>query len=277
MITQPLDREALRDQVRNAQPFPHLKIDGFLEPSFAERCAASFPSYEEAQRMGFEFSAINENRKVQITDSCKFPDPIKQLHAALADPAFLDLLSYVFQIPGLLADPDLRGGGIHETGPRGHLDVHVDFNYVKDKDWHRRLNILLYLNKEWKPEWGGHVELWDQDVKVCHHSFAPIFNRCVIFETSEISYHGVTAVRCPPDYSRKSFAAYYYTKVAPPGWDGTTHSTLFKARPNEWFKGRVLMPADRFGRRVLRGIGADQMARGALRKLRNARHRSNSS
>jgi len=206
--------------------------------------------------MGRVFAVVNERGKVQITDASQFAEPIAQLNQVLASPEFVETLSDIFEIPNLLADPELRGGGIHQTGPRGHLDVHVDFNYVRDRDWHRRLNILIYFNKDWKPEWGGNVELWDQEVKVCHHSFAPIFNRCVIFATSEISYHGVTAVTCPPGQARKSFAAYYYTQEAPAGWDGSMHSTVFKPRPNEVLKGRVLMPAEhmkRWFRRTWRG------------------------
>jgi 2OG-Fe(II) oxygenase superfamily len=244
MTINPIDREVLRDRVRRAEPFPHFKIDNFLDQGFAERILASFPSFEEAVKVGRSFEAVNEHRKVQVTDSSLFAEPIARLNRALADPEFLDLLCYVFDIPHLLADEQLVGGGIHQTGPRGHLDVHVDFNYLPDRELHRRLNILIYFNKDWKEEWGGNIELWDKDVKVCHHSFAPIFNRCVVFATNEISYHGVTAVRCPADRSRKSFAAYYYTKEAPPGWDGQQHSTVFKARPNEVLKGYLLMPLE---------------------------------
>ena len=87
-------------------------------------------------------------------------------------------------------------------------------------------------------------------MKVSHHSFAPIFNRCIVFETSEISFHGVTPVTCPDTVCRKSFAAYYYTKEAPPHWDGAVHSTNFRARPDEVLKGNVLMPLERAGQRL---------------------------
>jgi len=247
-LINPIDREELRSKVRGASPFPFFCIDNFLKADFAEQVLGAFPSYDDALKMGRTFAAVNERGKVQVTDSSKFAGPIQQLNAALAAPEFLDLLSYVMDIPRLLPDDQLIGGGIHQTGPRGHLDVHVDFNYIKERNLHRRLNILLYLNKDWKPEWGGNVELWDPDVKVCHHSFSPIFNRCVVFETNEISNHGVSAVTCPEGQSRKSFAAYYYTKEAPPQWTGVSHSTVFKARPNEVLKGKVLMPMENAGR-----------------------------
>src|SRR5262249_6279584 len=179
---------------------------------------------------------------------------IAELNRALAAPEFCHLLSEVFDIPELLPDPELVGGGMHQTGARGHLDVHVDFNYIEDRQLHRRLNILVYFNKDWKPEWGGNIELWDKDVKVCHQSLSPIFNRCVVFATSDVSYHGVTAVRCPDDQTRKSFAAYYYTREAPPNWDGSIRSTNFKARPDEVLKGNVLMPLEKAGQRLRRAV-----------------------
>jgi Rps23 Pro-64 3,4-dihydroxylase Tpa1-like proline 4-hydroxylase len=253
-LIQPIDRDALRACVRAAAPFPHFCIDNFLERAFAERVHDSFPSFQEARELGFTFNAVNEQKKVQITDSSKFAEPVGELNRALASPEFLDLLSYVFEIPGLLADEQLIGGGIHETGPRGHLDVHVDFNYIEERELHRRLNILVYFNKDWLPEWGGNIELWDKEVKICQQSMAPAFNRCVVFETSEISYHGVSAVRCPADRVRKSFAAYYYTREAPAHWAGQAHSTIFKARPNEVIKGSVLMPLERVKRNLRQAV-----------------------
>jgi Rps23 Pro-64 3,4-dihydroxylase Tpa1-like proline 4-hydroxylase len=256
MLIRPIDRNALRERVQQAQPFPFFCIDNFLDEVFAEQVHDAFPSFEEAARIGRMFSAVNEKKKIQVTDKTRFAEPIAKLNQALADPEFCALLGAVFAIPNLLPDDELIGGGIHQTGTRGHLDVHVDFNYIPERQLHRRLNILIYFNKGWKPEWGGNIELWDKDVKVCHHSLSPVFNRCVVFETSEISYHGVTAVRCPDNQTRKSFAAYYYTKEAPAHWDGSVHSTNFKARPDEILKGNVLMPLERAGQ-TLRNAVAD--------------------
>jgi hypothetical protein len=258
-IISPIDADALRARVRAAEPFPHFCIDGFLDEGFAREAEGAFPTFEEASRMGRGFEAVNEKKKVQITDSTRFPAAILRLHEALMSPEWLDRVSYVMDMPNLLADAELQGGGIHETGPRGHLDVHVDFNYIEGRGLHRRLNILVYFNPGWRPEWGGSIELWDRDVKRCVHSFSPVFNRCVVFETNEISYHGVTAVTCPPDRARKSFAAYYYTKEAPAHWDGRRHDTIFRARPDEKVKGMVLMPMERVRR----------AATGALHKIKD--------
>jgi Rps23 Pro-64 3,4-dihydroxylase Tpa1-like proline 4-hydroxylase len=246
----PFDREALRERTRTAVPVPNFCIDNFLEESFANSVADAYPTYEDAIKVGQSFSAVNEKGKVQLTDSSAFAEPIAELNRTLSSPEFLDVLSYVFDMPNLLPDAELVGGGIHQTGPRGHLDVHVDFNYIAERELHRRLNILIYFNRGWKPEYGGNIELWDEEVKVCPQSFSPIFNRCVVFETNEISFHGVTAVKCPPGMARKSFAAYYYTKEAPAHWNGVSHSTIFKARPDEVLKGNVMMPLERAGNRL---------------------------
>jgi hypothetical protein len=246
----PIDRDALRERVRTAEPVRNFCIDNFLEESFANAVLSAYPTFEEATKVGRSFSAVNEKGKVQLTDSSKFAEPVAELNRTLASPEFLELLSDVFEMPNLLADEALVGGGIHQTGSRGHLDVHVDFNYIADRELHRRLNILIYFNKDWKPEYGGNIELWDKDVKTCVHSFSPIFNRCVVFETNEISFHGVTAVKCPEGQARKSFAAYYYTKEAPAHWTGEAHSTIFKARPDEVLKGSVMMPLESASHRL---------------------------
>lgn len=238
------DKEALKQKIRNAQPYPHFYIDNFLEQNFANEIYNSFPSFQDAQKIGKEFKTVNEQKKIQITDASKFPPAIAKLNQLLASPDFVGMISDLMGIPNLLADPDLDGGGIHETNSGGHLDVHIDFNFLKEKQWHRRLNILIYFNKDWKEEYGGYFDIWDKDVKKCYGAFAPLFNRVFVFETSNISFHGVRPLACPPDIMRKSFAAYYYTKEAPAHWDGKYHSTIFKPRPDEWVKGSVLMPTE---------------------------------
>ena len=250
----PLDLPRLRQEWLSAEPFPHVKIEPFLKPEVAQAIADAYPSLDQARTLGHEFRFVNETGKIQITDSARFPEPIKALDQLLASPSFLAQLSQVTGIEDLLADPALSGGGMHMTGSQGRLDVHVDFNIETKTQLHRRINLLLYFNPEWRPEWHGAVELWDRDVKKRHHAFAPLLNRCVIFETSQISYHGVEQVDCPPGMARKSFATYYYTKQPPAQWNGVTHNTIFRARPDEKLKGYVLMPAERVARTVGKGL-----------------------
>jgi len=261
----PIDPEALRVQVRSAEPFPFVRIGNFLDGKFARASADSFPSFEQVVTMGRSFSSVNEQRKVQVSDSSRFPGPILELHELLASREWLDALEYIMDIPDLVPGPELVGGGIHETGPHGLLDVHVDFNYLKDRDLHRRLNILVYFNPGWREQWGGRLELWDRAVQHCLHAFAPTLNRCIVFATSSLSFHGVTALTCPENMARRSFAAYYYTRQPPPDWDGKEHSTVFRARPNERFKGSVLMPGERAARAIRESV--DGIKRVVRRKI----------
>src|SRR5260370_10313004 len=126
MIVQPLDREALRLQYSKASPFPFVKIERFLDPSFADGVAAAYPSFDEATGQGRAFKSVNERKKIQITDSKLFPAPVARLSEALAAPAFVSDLSYVTGIPDLLAAHDLNASGPHLTGPRRRRDVPFD-------------------------------------------------------------------------------------------------------------------------------------------------------
>ena len=253
-LINPFDRSALKQKIRDAKPFPHFCIDNFLNEEFANEIYRSFPSFEQAREIGKEFDAVNEKRKIQITDAAKFSEPIAKLNRLLASPDFTEMMSDLMNIPHLISDVHLTGGGIHETNSGGRLDVHVDFNYIESKKWYRRLNILIYFNKDWKEEHGGYLDIWDKDVKNCYAAFAPIFNRACGFATSEISFHGVTPLTCPRDVMRKSFATYYYTKEAPPAWSGELHSTIFKARPDEWVRGHILMPVESSVAQAKRGL-----------------------
>jgi 2-oxoglutarate-Fe(II)-dependent oxygenase superfamily protein len=254
MVLAELKCELLRDQFRASKPFPFVKIENFLEPAFAEEVSGSFPAFEMATDLGLAFKTVNEKKKVQITDSSLFPSSVVRLNEAISSKDFLDDLSFITGIPMLLADEKLLGGGMHLTGPGGRLDVHVDFNYVEDRKLYRRINLLLYLNRHWEKAWGGELQLWDKDVRQCEASFAPTFNSCVIFETSEISFHGVVPVSSSALMPRQSFATYYYTRMAPPHWTGIPHGTIFKARPNEKTRGLIMMPAESAKRRVNNGI-----------------------
>src|SRR5262249_38617786 len=257
-----LDVAALARQYRNAQPFPFVAIENFLDPEFALEVAGAYPTFETAKQMGFAFNAVNERREVQVTGRARLPPVAGQLSDALASDAFLDQLSAITGMPKLLADERLFGGGMHVTGPHGRLDVHVDFNLLEG-GLHRRLNLLVYLNPDWDERWGGQVELWDRDVKVCVQRFAPVLNRCVIFETSDISFHGVAPLPCPPHEVRRSFATYYYTKEAPAHFDAQ-HGTIFRARPDERLRGYVLMPAEQLQRQV---AGRLRSAKYRIRRL----------
>ena len=253
-VIQPLDRDALKRDFDQAEPFRHFVISNFLSPDFAREVAAAVPTFEQAAEQGFGFDFVQERRKIQISDREKFPESIGRLSDALASPQFISDLEFITGIPNLQSDSGLAGGGIHVTADTGRLDVHVDFNYNEEHQCHRRLNVLVYLNPEWDEAWGGAVELWDRDVKNCLQRVPPLLNTCVLFETSHISFHGVEPVHTPENITRNSFAAYYYTKEAPANWDGKTHGTIFRTRPDEKFRRFVLVPAEKFKRKGLESL-----------------------
>lgn len=267
-IVRPYDVAALKAEFQSAEPFPHMVIDDFLDADFVRALAASYPSYGEALVVGREFDALNERSKIQVTDSAKFPEPVSQLHQFLASSGFLQDLSEITGIPSLLADEELKGGGIHVTGPGGRLDVHIDFNFDEARKYHRRLNILIYLNEGWQSSWGGQLELWDRHVRQCHRVVEPELNRCVVFETSEISFHGVRPIKRSANRPRQSFAAYYYTREAPEGWSGENHSTVFRSRPTEIVRGKLLMPLHSVAQ--IAGSGVRRVRRFARKLLSRA-------
>lgn len=148
-------------------------------------------------------------------------------------PEFRSIISAVTDVKPVLADPDFIGGGMHQGGDGSFLDIHADFNKHMTTGKYRRLNILIYLNKNWKKKYGGDLELWDNKMKRCVKKISPDFNRCVIFATDKVSYHGYRKMRLPKDVTRKSIAAYYYSNRPAEGEDLEFHNTLFQARPGE--------------------------------------------
>jgi hypothetical protein len=115
-------------------------------------------------------------------------------------------------VADLRGDPTLGGGGLAEMGPGGFVNVHRDFlAHTTRPRWSRQVNLLLFLNPDWSPAWGGDLELWDAQVTRCSRTIAPVMNRCVVFRTGESAFHGVSGgVRCPPNRRRRSLALYYF-------------------------------------------------------------------
>ena len=250
----PLDREALRQHYVKAVPFPFVKIENLLEPAFAAELAAAYPSFEDATGQGRAFKSVNERKKVQITDAKLFPAQVARLNAALASPEFLADLSYVTGIPDLLADAELTGGGMHITGRAvGSTCTSISTTW-RAASCTAALTFCFISTPFGRKNGAATFSSGTRDVKSCRQAFEPVLNRCVIFETSEISFHGVTPVTDAAPYPRISFATYYYTREPPPNWDGTVHSTIFKARPEERLRGYVLMPAEVLQRQLMEGV-----------------------
>ncbi len=199
----------------NADPFPHIQIDDFLTEEVINYLYDNFPAMEQMPNLFKEPMSY----KGQLSDiDGKWPK-FSKIFAALQSEEFLKLVSKLTGIPDLLPDPLLAGGGLHQSPRSGFLDIHVDANFHPlDKSLHRRVNIIIYVNKRWDSAWGGALELWsDNNLKpdLKRASINPLFNRAAIFSTTRTSWHGVAAVDCPDNESRKSLALYYYTKTRP--------------------------------------------------------------
>jgi Rps23 Pro-64 3,4-dihydroxylase Tpa1-like proline 4-hydroxylase len=227
-----LSRGRLKDLERahgaayhTADPFPHVVIDEFLDPGMLKEVLAEFDSMD---RTPWHYTERNTERKYSTEDFRHFGPTTRAVFTQLNAAPFMEFLEKLTGITGLIPDPHLRGGGLHEIRRGGALGVHADFNFYKRLNLYRRLNLLVYLNEDWAEAWGGDLELWDRTGKRCVQRIAPLFNRAVIFDTSNFSYHGhPRPLQCPEERSRKSLALYYYTVEAPADDDRTPHTTVF--------------------------------------------------
>lgn len=218
-------RDALKEQWESKKPFRYLVFDNFFYPEKAEIILQQYPDVAKGAWDGTTY--IHQKNKFQLKNF----DNGSVLHKAFGElnsPRFINLLEEITGIKGLTGDEKLFGGGLHQSLRGAFLDVHVDFNYHPETKFHRRLNVLVYMNRNWKDEYAGHLELWDMENKKQMEKVAPEFNRMVMFETTENSFHGhPVPLNTPPDISRKSLAVYYYTANRPQNEIATDHNTIF--------------------------------------------------
>jgi hypothetical protein len=223
----------LANEFRTADPFRHIVIENFFTPEACAKLLADFPAFERG-------NARNEAGELGHKSTVERIRELGASYATLDDliqtPQFLALIGKITGIPDLLYDPWYFGGGTHENREGQDLDAHVDFNRHPVERWHRRLNLIVYLNHDWDDAWGGSLELHsdpragDDRVKLV----TPLYNRAVIFETTENSWHGFSRISLPEqkkDTSRRSIALYFYTKDRPAEELADTHSTIYVDRP----------------------------------------------
>lgn len=218
-----------KEEYDHAEPFPHIVIDDLFDDAMLSEAAEEFPDSAEFRRQEWSrFLQSTQNLKAGLNGEGlkELPKVYKALNA-LNSEEFVSFLAELVGIPSLQSDSTFRGGGLHETSTGGHLSVHLDFSQYNGL-W-RRANCLLYLNKDWKEEYGGHLELYDGKPSLggsCIKKVLPVFNRLVIFGTSKESWHGhPTPLTCPPHMKRRSLASYYYSHEC--GEDKNVHSTIF--------------------------------------------------
>lgn len=214
---------------RSRQPVSHIELPEILDPDFALRLAREFPSGDVG--LWTRYRHYNED-KFGLTDWKLFPPALQQAVVALNSPFFVSLMSKLTGIPDLLPDPSLEGGGLHFCRRGGYLNLHSDFSmHHYNQGWHRRVNLILYLNPRWEDAWGGAIEFWDQNARRYFVKYPPRLNHAVIFNTDAVALHGFPdPLRCPENVSRKSLALYYYTVD---GESNGPSSTQYYARPSD--------------------------------------------
>lgn len=216
----------LHDQYTGNSPFPHIVIDNFLPRDFLNRMRSEFPKREDG-RFSDAHSKLKTGYQLEKIESPFISSAIEALNSS----QFIEFLEEMTGIKGLIADPHQMGGGLHETARGGHLSIHADFNMHPRLKAHRRMNLILFLNEDWKEEYGGALELWKTDMSACEKSVLPVIGRAVVFNTTSDSYHGhPDPLTCPDDVFRRSLALYYYT-VPEKAQEMESHSTLFQVRP----------------------------------------------
>ena len=234
-----LERRAdvLADAYRSAAPFPHTVIDDFLPRASAERILAAFPRADDGAWLDWrKRDVVHQPGKLGIGHADRLNRSHTFLRSALSAFNSTEVVSFLERltgIQGLVPDPHFFGGGVHQILPGGRLSIHADFNWHGQLRLYRRVNLLLYLNKDWDEAWGGALELWDREMNACALRVAPIFNRAVIFNTDRDALHGHPDPLLAPDgVTRKSLALYYYTAEGRPE-DLEARSTLWRLRPGE--------------------------------------------
>lgn len=219
---------------QSALPYPHIIIDDFLEEKAAKKALEEFP---EIKAKGWiHYVHVNERKhglnKLELIPEFIRDEILKEFNSA----KFIKHLETLTGIKNLLPDKTIEGGGIHQSEKGGFLNIHADFTvHPHHKNWRRRVNVLIYLNENWEASYGGDLELWEKDMSKCSVKIAPIFNRLVVFNTDEDSFHGFPEpLTCPEGTTRKSIALYYFTEEKSNSFK--KRATNYRARPNDGFK-----------------------------------------
>lgn len=200
-----------------AEPFPHCVIDNFFESNVIDELLVEFPKdgdpiWEESNQKEIQVK-LRSNWQCEADIKPATQSVVHFLNSG----AVMRCMTQLTGIENLISDPYYTGGGLNCVKQNGLLDVHVDGNWHHAMGVHRRLNVILYLNEVWDPNWGGSLELWDKEMTKCVRSINPMGNRMIIFETHDLTFHGhPSPLLCPPEQSRKSLILYYYTAQSRP-------------------------------------------------------------
>ena len=221
------DPAALRERYRTAAPFPHIVLDDLFEDRELDAVLRDFPTAEQTRWMRFDNP--QEKKLGYFHELSEISPAVRRFLDALNSFETLLFLEQLTGIDGLIPDPYFGGGGLHQIEAGGFLKIHADFNVHPKLKLDRRLNVLIYLNRDWRDEYGGHLELWDAAMGRCVQRILPVFNRTVIFSTTDTSFHGHPHPLTPPrGWTRKSTSLYYYTAGRPQEERSAPHDTIFR-------------------------------------------------
>ena len=261
----------LKTEFATAHPYQHVVIDNFLPQNVFQQAMADFDVVSKEQWTGYLH--VNE-RKFANSNPDTWGPTLQQIANELNSPEFVSLLEELTGIPNLLIDPTFEGGGLHQSLRGGFLNMHADFTvHPHQRQWKRRLNLLLYCNENWLPEYGGGLELWDATMSHAEKVVQPLGNRVLIFATDATSFHGhPDPLQCPDGVARRSMALYYFTYEDKPN----VRSTEYRARPNDGSKG-ILIYLDKMTLRIFdkakRRLGiSNSFANRVLRLIDRVRH-----
>jgi hypothetical protein len=225
------EAEKLAKRFQAALPYPHIVLDDFFDVDVLSKIEEEFP---DPNQLGVAFENAREIKRATRGEN-EIPPFARSFIHCLNSAPFIEFLERVTGVKGLIPDPHLVGGGFHALLRGGKLAIHTDFNFHKRLKLDRRVNLLIYLNKDWPEEYGGHFEAWVQGGAKPEARYLPLFNRMVIFNTNDFTFHGnPDPVACPEGRARRSIAMYYYTNGRPDEeWSGIRQTTRFINRPGE--------------------------------------------
>ncbi len=215
-----------RQEYASASPFPHVVLENLFPDDVLERVVSDFPAPDDPA--WGRFDNAHEKKLGNYRRLLDTSETVRGFLTALNSAPMLAFLEELTGIDGLIPDPYFGGGALHQIVRGGFLKVHADFNWHPKLRLDRRLNMLIYLNRDWKTEYGGALELWDREMTRPEKTILPVFNRTVVFSTTDVSYHGHPhPLDCPETRTRKSVSLYYYSNGRPAEEKSPPHDTLF--------------------------------------------------
>ncbi len=201
----------LNKQFISAIPYEHVVIDNFFNEDYLNILINNFPLIND----NFKHWHIYNNpiEKKYALNNFDNLSEYNELFKKLSTDEFVNIISKITSIENLENDPLLHGAGIHYHPNGGKLDMHLDYSIHPITKKERRVNLIIYLNKEWKEEYNGDLQLWDINFNGPVKKYYPKYNRAILFKTSDISYHGLPhPIKCPENIGRKSLAIYYVSE-----------------------------------------------------------------